>query len=164
MGPILDHPLAPRITTGNDYHSDHLNNRPFFCSLPSPFFSPETLAFAGPFFSDHSPVTPMFAGLFLLLAFDVVNAGLFVCLSLLPWPLIHLPLLFQVVKPLQGSTCQAGKSCSVDWLDDGIHPLLTAIGVVDVGLYHGKQVHIRLSLHTCLLTWPYSNWCKPSRP
>ncbi|EKM78485.1 hypothetical protein AGABI1DRAFT_129593 [Agaricus bisporus var. burnettii JB137-S8] len=66
----------------------------------------------------------MYPCLFLILALDaitLVNAGLY------------------VVKPLLGSTCHAGKPCTVDWLDDGTNPLLTAIGVVDVGLYHGKQ-------------------------
>ncbi|KAF8958094.1 hypothetical protein BDZ97DRAFT_1668894 [Flammula alnicola] len=44
-----------------------------------------------------------------------------------------------VVQPLQGSTCRGGESCTITWLDDGIRPLLSAVGVSTVGLYTGKQ-------------------------
>lgn len=45
-----------------------------------------------------------------------------------------------VVKPLDGSTCHASASCSVQWEDDGQRPLLSAIEMTTVGLYHGNQV------------------------
>lgn len=44
-----------------------------------------------------------------------------------------------VVNPRQGSVCHGGKSCTVTWLDDGVRPLLSDIGVCTVGLYTGKQ-------------------------
>jgi len=40
-----------------------------------------------------------------------------------------------VTAPASGSTCQAGKPCQVDWVDDGEEPLLTSMGVCNVGLY-----------------------------
>ncbi|EAU84087.1 hypothetical protein CC1G_06949 [Coprinopsis cinerea okayama7 len=44
-----------------------------------------------------------------------------------------------VVEPFSGSTCHGGEPCTVTWLDDGRAPLLSAIGVVTVGLYTGDQ-------------------------
>ncbi|TFK32072.1 hypothetical protein BDQ12DRAFT_530188 [Crucibulum laeve] len=44
-----------------------------------------------------------------------------------------------VFNPLQGATCRAGQPCTIEWVDDGTRPLLGAIGITTVGLYHGKQ-------------------------
>jgi len=44
-----------------------------------------------------------------------------------------------VLNPASGSTCHAGQSCTVDWLDDGSKPLVSALGVCTFGLYTGKQ-------------------------
>jgi hypothetical protein len=49
-------------------------------------------------------------------------------------------LLSQVNSPLPSTTCSAGKPCTVQWLDDGEQPLLTAMGACTVGLYYGEQV------------------------
>jgi len=65
------------------------------------------------------------AHLALVLAFCIsnftllVNAGIF------------------VIEPASGSTCHGGQSCTVEWLDDGIRPLLTAAGICTLGLYTG---------------------------
>lgn len=56
----------------------------------------------------------------------------------------------QVIKPSQGSTCHGGQSCTVEWLDDGIAPLLSDLGVNTVGLYTGRQVSVYMQLSkTC---------------
>ncbi|KAJ7115782.1 hypothetical protein C8R44DRAFT_628800 [Mycena epipterygia] len=44
-----------------------------------------------------------------------------------------------VIKPASGTTCTGGTPCTIEWLDDGNHPLLNEIGVVTVGLFSGKQ-------------------------
>ncbi|KAF9559807.1 hypothetical protein CPC08DRAFT_736059 [Agrocybe pediades] len=44
-----------------------------------------------------------------------------------------------IVDPHAGSTCQAGVPCTVSWVDDGMRPLFSAIGVSTVALYTGKQ-------------------------
>ncbi|KAF8893012.1 hypothetical protein BD779DRAFT_1436375, partial [Infundibulicybe gibba] len=38
-----------------------------------------------------------------------------------------------------GSTCHGGQECTIEWLDDGRSPLLTAIGLCNFGLFTGKQ-------------------------
>ncbi|KAF8622399.1 hypothetical protein AX15_007051 [Amanita polypyramis BW_CC] len=40
-----------------------------------------------------------------------------------------------VTEPASGSTCHGGKSCTVQWLDDGNTPLLSSVGLCTVGLY-----------------------------
>ncbi|KAF8980383.1 hypothetical protein BDQ17DRAFT_1212269, partial [Cyathus striatus] len=44
-----------------------------------------------------------------------------------------------VVNPRSGNTCHGGQPCTVEWVDDGLSPLLPAIGVCTVGLYAGQQ-------------------------
>ncbi|KAF5348789.1 hypothetical protein D9756_009763 [Leucocoprinus leucothites] len=44
-----------------------------------------------------------------------------------------------IVDPKQGSVCHGGEPCTVTWLDDGSHPLLSEIGVITAGLYTGNQ-------------------------
>jgi len=44
-----------------------------------------------------------------------------------------------VIDPLESTTCHGGKPCTVQWVDDGIQPLLTSIGACTVGLYHGEM-------------------------
>ncbi|KAF8624693.1 hypothetical protein AX17_007024 [Amanita inopinata Kibby_2008] len=44
-----------------------------------------------------------------------------------------------VTKPTAGSTCHGEQPCTVEWLDDGNSPLLSAIGPTRVGLYTGNQ-------------------------
>ncbi|KAJ7223176.1 hypothetical protein GGX14DRAFT_657543 [Mycena pura] len=56
-----------------------------------------------------------------LLALDVVHAALF------------------FIQPANGSTCTGGSPCTISWQDDGVAPRLSAIDVVNAGLYHGKQ-------------------------
>ncbi|KAI0685920.1 hypothetical protein C8T65DRAFT_678240 [Cerioporus squamosus] len=48
-----------------------------------------------------------------------------------------------ITKPLPGSTCSGGKSCTVEWLDDGVVPLLSDIRTCHVALYNGNQVLIQ---------------------
>ncbi|KZV62486.1 hypothetical protein PENSPDRAFT_591349, partial [Peniophora sp. CONT] len=44
-----------------------------------------------------------------------------------------------VASPDSATTCTAGKSCTVTWLDNGVAPTVDTIGVCTVGLYHGTQ-------------------------
>ncbi|KJA17825.1 hypothetical protein HYPSUDRAFT_205921 [Hypholoma sublateritium FD-334 SS-4] len=44
-----------------------------------------------------------------------------------------------VVQPLEGSTCEANKPCTITWVDNGVRPLLSAVGLSTVGLYTGRQ-------------------------
>ncbi|KAF5384105.1 hypothetical protein D9615_003345 [Tricholomella constricta] len=44
-----------------------------------------------------------------------------------------------VLKPEARSKCHGGKACTIEWLDDGIQPLLSAAGLCTFGLYTGKQ-------------------------
>ncbi|PBK84709.1 hypothetical protein ARMGADRAFT_1018391 [Armillaria gallica] len=44
-----------------------------------------------------------------------------------------------VIEPNSGSTCHGGQNCTVEWLDDGVRPLLSSFGVSTVGLYTGTQ-------------------------
>ncbi|KAI0316873.1 hypothetical protein OF83DRAFT_1124377 [Amylostereum chailletii] len=46
---------------------------------------------------------------------------------------------FFVVNPSESTTCHAGQSCKVQWLDNGERPLLANMGPCYVGLYRGKQ-------------------------
>ncbi|KIM92162.1 hypothetical protein PILCRDRAFT_810171 [Piloderma croceum F 1598] len=59
-----------------------------------------------------------------LLAFSVID-------------IVHATL--YVINPQPHSACQASKSCTVQWLDDGLAPLLSDIGVCSVGLYTGRE-------------------------
>ncbi|KIK82007.1 hypothetical protein PAXRUDRAFT_832465 [Paxillus rubicundulus Ve08.2h10] len=43
-----------------------------------------------------------------------------------------------VTNPVQSTTCHGGQSCSVEWIDNGESPLLSAIGECEVGLYTGE--------------------------
>ncbi len=51
----------------------------------------------------------------------------------------------QVVQPLEGSTCEADKPCTITWVDNGVRPLLSSIGLSTVGLYTGHQVCWKLT-------------------
>jgi len=44
-----------------------------------------------------------------------------------------------VINPASGSTCHGSQPCTVQWLDDGIAPLLSNVGVCTVGLYTGHE-------------------------
>ncbi|PBK66342.1 hypothetical protein ARMSODRAFT_960331 [Armillaria solidipes] len=44
-----------------------------------------------------------------------------------------------VIEPDSGSSCHGGQNCTVEWLDDGVRPLLSSFGVSIVGLYTGTQ-------------------------
>ncbi|EDR10348.1 uncharacterized protein LACBIDRAFT_325313 [Laccaria bicolor S238N-H82] len=70
----------------------------------------------------------MFSSVFVfVLAFVLLEAPLFARAGL------------YVVSPSKGSVCHGGQPCTIEWLDDGTAPLLSAIGVATVGLYTGKQ-------------------------
>ncbi|KAJ7291049.1 hypothetical protein C8J57DRAFT_1271225 [Mycena rebaudengoi] len=43
------------------------------------------------------------------------------------------------LKPEDGSTCTAGVPCTIEWIDDGNTPQLSAVGVVTAALYTGEQ-------------------------
>ncbi|KIJ14745.1 hypothetical protein PAXINDRAFT_180915 [Paxillus involutus ATCC 200175] len=43
-----------------------------------------------------------------------------------------------VTNPVQSTTCSAGQSCSVEWIDNGESPLLSAIAECEVGLCMGE--------------------------
>jgi len=44
-----------------------------------------------------------------------------------------------ILEPFRGTTCHGGQLCNVTWVDNGVEPLLNAIGVTTVGLYTGNQ-------------------------
>ncbi|KAF8902604.1 hypothetical protein CPB84DRAFT_1678808 [Gymnopilus junonius] len=44
-----------------------------------------------------------------------------------------------IVQPAAGSVCKAGQECTISWVDNGLRPLVSAIGVSTVGLYTGRQ-------------------------
>ncbi|KAI9511373.1 hypothetical protein F5148DRAFT_975370, partial [Russula earlei] len=44
-----------------------------------------------------------------------------------------------VINPTAQTVCHGGQPCSVQWLDDGREPLLTAIGPCNVALFAGNQ-------------------------
>lgn len=44
-----------------------------------------------------------------------------------------------ILDPFKDSSCQGGLPCNVSWVDDGVEPLLAAIGVSTVALYTGNQ-------------------------
>lgn len=46
----------------------------------------------------------------------------------------------QVTRPLSTDTCQGGQSCLVEWIDNGVAPLLSDFGACFVGLYNGNGV------------------------
>ncbi|RDX42850.1 hypothetical protein OH76DRAFT_1362024 [Lentinus brumalis] len=48
-----------------------------------------------------------------------------------------------ITKPFPGSSCSGGKPCTVEWLDDGVVPLLSDIDACHVALYNGNQVLIQ---------------------
>ncbi|KAF8351923.1 hypothetical protein F5887DRAFT_6100 [Amanita rubescens] len=60
-----------------------------------------------------------------LRAFVTLSAALFVSAEI------------YVTQPASGDSCHGGKSCTVSWVDNGVPPLLSSIGVVRVGLYTG---------------------------
>ncbi|KAF9045306.1 hypothetical protein BJ165DRAFT_1528193 [Panaeolus papilionaceus] len=60
------------------------------------------------------------AVIFLDLA-QIVSAGLF------------------ILQPSEASTCTGGQPCTITWIEDGVSPLLTDVGVSTIGLYTGKQ-------------------------
>ncbi|KAJ7647027.1 hypothetical protein FB45DRAFT_186799 [Roridomyces roridus] len=43
------------------------------------------------------------------------------------------------IEPASGSTCTAGSPCTMEWVEDGISPLLNAVDLVTAGLFHGEQ-------------------------
>jgi hypothetical protein len=103
---------------------------------------------------DHiwqSPAIIMYSKLALvsLLAYsviDIVHATLYVNtfpVECLAQPEAHL--FAQVINPKPHSSCQASKPCTVQWLDDGLAPLLSDIGVCSVGLYTGREVRLHWS-------------------
>lgn len=69
----------------------------------------------------------------------LVDAGLYVSSHLSPKNLTN-KLSLQVIQPSARSKCHGGQTCIIQWLDDGIYPLLSAIGVCTVGLFTGEQV------------------------
>ncbi|KAI0705473.1 hypothetical protein C8Q76DRAFT_630707 [Earliella scabrosa] len=44
-----------------------------------------------------------------------------------------------IIQPQSGATCSGGQPCSVEWLDDGVQPLLTNIRACHVALYNGDR-------------------------
>lgn len=44
-----------------------------------------------------------------------------------------------VTRPRFQSSCTGGQPCTVEYLDDGVSPLLPQIGLCEVGLYTGNQ-------------------------
>ncbi|KAG6808117.1 hypothetical protein H0H92_005324 [Tricholoma furcatifolium] len=44
-----------------------------------------------------------------------------------------------VLKPEADSTCHGGQPCTIEWIDDGVAPLLSAAGVCTFGLYTGHM-------------------------
>jgi len=69
----------------------------------------------------------MYSPLALVLAFLALDAILFANAEI------------YVIEPSAGSTCHAGQTCTVVWLDDGESPLLSTIGISTIGLFHGNQ-------------------------
>ncbi|PFH50840.1 hypothetical protein AMATHDRAFT_144081 [Amanita thiersii Skay4041] len=49
------------------------------------------------------------------------------------------PISNQVTSPSSGGACHGGQPCTVNWVDDGRAPLLSDIGVANIGLYTGQQ-------------------------
>ncbi|CAL1709696.1 unnamed protein product [Somion occarium] len=48
-----------------------------------------------------------------------------------------------VTAPLKDSECFGGQPCTVQWVDNGVIPLLSNIGPCYVGLYNGDQVLVQ---------------------
>ncbi|KAG5723896.1 hypothetical protein E4T56_gene9821 [Termitomyces sp. T112] len=67
------------------------------------------------------------------ITFALVSAFFFLQLALLVDAGIY------VIKPEANSTCHGGQRCTIQWLDDGIRPLLAAAGVCTFGLYTGTM-------------------------
>jgi hypothetical protein len=78
-----------------------------------------------------------------LVGFNAVQAAMFVRLA---WICIFNPVAntrrydLQVEQPFGGSTCHGNRPCTVTWLDDGSKPLVSDLGICEVGLYTGQQV------------------------
>ncbi len=45
----------------------------------------------------------------------------------------------QVITPKETTVCHGGQLCSVQWLDDGVQPLLATMGPCYVSLYAGDE-------------------------
>ncbi|KAI0672397.1 hypothetical protein C8Q78DRAFT_970980 [Trametes maxima] len=48
-----------------------------------------------------------------------------------------------VIQPRSGFACSGGKPCTVEWLDDGLSPLLSQIGATYIALYNGDNVLVQ---------------------
>jgi len=84
--------------------------------------SPTLLLSLSPYIVDLMRVVPRFAPASLVLALlRTVSGSLF------------------VVNPTQQTVCHGGKSCPVEWLDDGEGPLLTTMGPCYVALFAGNE-------------------------
>ncbi|PIL29181.1 hypothetical protein GSI_09230 [Ganoderma sinense ZZ0214-1] len=44
-----------------------------------------------------------------------------------------------ITAPLPATVCTGGKACTVEWVDDGVSPLLADIGACHVALYNGEE-------------------------
>ncbi|KAF7439957.1 hypothetical protein PC9H_000294 [Pleurotus ostreatus] len=44
-----------------------------------------------------------------------------------------------IIRPSAGSTCRGGEECTLQWMDDGQSPLLSAFGPSTAGLYTGQM-------------------------
>ncbi|KAH9929047.1 uncharacterized protein BXZ73DRAFT_48269 [Epithele typhae] len=44
-----------------------------------------------------------------------------------------------LTSPLPDTTCTGGKTCTVNWVDDGVQPLIPVIGPCYVALYNGNM-------------------------
>jgi hypothetical protein len=78
-----------------------------------------------------------------LVGFNAVKAAMFVRLTCfyIVSPIANTRRYdLQVEQPFGGSTCHASQPCTVTWLDDGSKPLVSDLGICDVGLYTGQQV------------------------
>ncbi|KAN0094535.1 hypothetical protein V8E55_002822 [Tylopilus felleus] len=61
--------------------------------------------------------------------------------ALLLAPTVHAGVYF--TSPVQSTTCTAGQSCQVAWVDDGQAPLLSSIGNCQAALYTGEMVLVQ---------------------
>ncbi|KAF8558619.1 hypothetical protein OG21DRAFT_1079703 [Imleria badia] len=53
-----------------------------------------------------------------------------------------------VTAPVAATTCTAGQSCQVSWVDDGQSPLLSSIGQCTVDLYYTGGYQFAQSLQS----------------
>ena len=72
----------------------------------------------------------------------LARAGLFVRDFSMQYLVVVDMSVLQIIQPSAGSVCKANQECTITWVDDGIRPLVSDIGVSTVGLYTGKQVRV----------------------